>query len=265
MAFAKPARHLTTQDSIGFGPYPGLSPKHGGQINMNAIFQSRNQQEERWYRDAVRGGPKGPGNLGVLRGFEVQQYPTYTDARRAKGLAKLQPSSAQAPAEELAPTVESTASPSGCGPTAAQAALASTWPPQGGAGSGAEAWVPGLPRRRKAPKGPLELPAAGAGPMQRSQPPKYAFTRNTMSHMTEQYLHGTKADTMAAPSWAMRTHVSQGPAMPKYALTQNSMWHMKDLEETGDLTKSGRHLRKVLAKSGSAPALAVSSGVSVAR
>jgi len=83
--------------------------------------------------------------------------------------------------------------------------------------------------------------------------------------MTEQHLHGTKADKTAVPSWAGRAHVSRESAMPKYALTQNSMWHMKDLEESGDLTKSGRHLRKVLAKSGSAPALAVSSGVSVAR
>ncbi|CAK0796091.1 unnamed protein product [Prorocentrum cordatum] len=274
MAFAKPAKHVTTADSLGFGPYPGLSPKHGGQINMNAIFQSRNLQEERWYRDVVRGKPKGgPSNLGVLRGFEVLQNPTYTDVRRATGLAKLQSSSAQAlsaptvsdlrraPAEEPAPTFESTASPSGCG------AMASTWPPQGGAGQGAEAWVPGLPRRRKAPKGPLALPAAeAAAPLQLSPPPKYALCRNSMWHMTEQYPHGAGAGAAAAPPRAGRTQGAwQGPTMPKYALTQNSMWHMKDLEETGDRTKSGRNLRRVLGKSGSAPGLLASRGVPAAR
>lgn len=258
MAFAKPATSLTTADSVGFGPYPGLSPKHGGQINMNAIFQSRNQQEKRFYSDLASRKPKGPPHLGVLRGFEVQQNSTYTDVRRLSvpvppwRTRELQHSGAWAPVEERAPAVETAATPSGCSP------MASTWPPKGGAGSGAEAWVPGLPRRRKAPKGPLELPAAGASPVQRSEPPKYAFTRNTMSHMTEQHLHGTKADTAAVHSWAGRAHVSRESAMPKYALTQNSMWHMKDLEESGDLTKSGRHLRKVLAKSGSAPALAAS-------
>lgn len=270
-----------------FGPYVGLSPKHGDMNRMERIFRDRLAQEQLFYKHCRERGCKLANSDGVLSGFEVFRNATYTetvDTRPQPGPfphAATRRPAAPLPQAAAAPFLEAP-SPVGDLPQPAR-----TLPPD-------RPWVPGaagygLPRRKVAP---CEPPPRGPGAPGRSlEAPKYALTRYTMGHMTElhpvdvgppqyaqtQYARGNvlrdglhrialarsapdlvgdpavgraaRAD-IDAPAENLQTHVKpQGFTLPKYALARYTMGHMKEHEENPNATKSGRRLQKVLSAS----------------